>query len=125
MPTALDRIIRPIAAKLTTTYGQTILYTRQLLGDYDVAEGKAKKTEVTVSVKALVEEYGYQDSGAGFAEGLIETSDKKVSVAATLLSFVPQIGDKLVIDGNNYRIERVKETRSGEQVALYELQARL
>lgn len=121
---ALDKLIRPIAAKVIKQYGTVISYVRVQQGGYDVDTATSIPYESTTTHNAIVEDYSLVDSGAGFSQGLIEGSDKKVTIAASDFAFSPSPGDKLIIGEDTYGVLRITTTYSGDLPAAYEIQAR-
>lgn len=124
MSTVLDKIARPIAKDLINNFGASVFLTRVVQGAYDPATSSASKREETYAIKALVEDYNLVDSGAGFAAGLIEFGDKKITVAALTLNFTPTAGDIITALNQKFTVIRVTTTYSGELPALFELQGR-
>lgn len=124
MATFLDNLIGPIARDTIRLVGASVTYTRVVVGAYDPATSSVSTTETPYSIKALVEDYSLVDSGAGFASGLIEFGDKRVTIAQSEISVVPTAGDKITHNGETYTVVRVQKTYSGDNVALFELQAR-
>lgn len=124
MPTVLDKIARPIAKSLIQQFGASVNFTQVEQGEYDPSQSEAPVVERTYIIKALVEDYNLVDSGAGFAGGLIEFGDKKITIAATSLPFTPTAGDKVEAVNQTFTIIRITTIYSGEQPALYEMQGR-
>lgn len=124
MHTLLDNIIRPIAKQMINQFGASVLLTRVIQGDYDTTTSSAEKRRETYTIKALVEDYNLVDSGAGFAAGLIEFGDKKITVAASALNFTPTAGDIITALNQDFTVIRVTTTYSGNQPAIFELQGR-
>lgn len=124
MPTLLDKIARPLATRMLRQFGSDIVLTKVVQGAYVPGNSVAPQVEQSYEVKALVEDYNLVDSGTGFAAGLIEMGDKKVTLAAEPLSFDPSAGDTITVSNIKYTVIRVLTTYSGEQKALFEIQAR-
>lgn len=124
MPTLLDTIVRPIARDILRQFGASITYTRVVPGVYNEVDSSMAPTETTSTIKAQVEDFTLVDSGAGFASGLIEFGDKRVTVAGSEIAFEPTAGDRITFNSEVFTVVRIQKTYSGEQVALYELQAR-
>lgn len=123
--TKLDTRFRALATRLINKYGKSITLTSITTGSYNPATGSVINTTSAASVKAIVEDYSYRDSGTGFADGLVKIGDKKFTVAAIDLSSSPKPGDTITLGSATYSVIRVIETWSGEQIASYELQGRI
>jgi len=120
MTGALDATLRPLAVELIAEYGKSITLTRVAAsGSYDPATASISETSTPETIKAIVEDYkGYE-----FANGLILTGDKKLTVAASGLT-APNVGSTVTIDSVIFTIVSVKTEMSGELAALYYIQAR-
>lgn len=122
--TALDVKFLALATRLITKNGKLIQYTSETAGIYNPSSGSVDKTMVTVSVKALVEDYTLANSGGvAFNQGLIESGDKKFSIPAAGFN-KPKLGDKITLNTDVYQVVRIHETWSGEEISLFELQGR-
>lgn len=122
--TELDNELGPLALELIEEFGKLVQYTKVSEGEYDPETGSATPSGEPVDVKAIVEDYDLQGSGAGFAAGLIETGDKKLTLAGASFDEEPTPSDIFGIDGEDFTILNVKNVYSGELVALYVCQAR-
>lgn len=122
--TELDAEIGPLALDLINEFGKLIKYGRVTTTGYNVATATTGVSEDFVDVRAIVEDYNLQSGGQGFASGLIEAGDKKVTIAAKSLEYIPTTNDLLEIDDITYKVVNVKIVYSGDLAALYELQGR-
>ena len=120
----LDVKARSTASRLIAKFGKSVTHTSITTGTYDPATGSSSLTSAAASVRAVVEDYSLQASGAAFQSGLIISGDKKITMAAQG-AVKPKPGDTFTVDGVVYAIVRVTETWSGELVALYECQGRI
>lgn len=119
--TALDTKFRATALKLIAKNGAAITLTRTTPGSYNTSTGSATNSTATQAAKALVEEY---KAGEMFvSNGLITTDDKKFTIAASAVTR-PNPGDTITLGTTIFTIVAIKEVWSGEQVALYIVQAR-
>ncbi len=122
--TELDAELPGLALELIAEFGKVVVYSVVSAGVYNVATGDILPGEVNSTIKVIVEDYNLQSSGQAFASGLIESGDKKLTVAAQSFAALPTTEDKFVVDGVTYRVVNVKITYSGELPAIYELQGR-
>lgn len=118
--TELDAIIGPLALDLIDEFGKLIKLTTVQQGVYDIETGSSVAVDTSVFIKAIVEKY----KGQEYTSGLIETGDKKVTIAGQSVSEKPTTSDTVEFDGEVYTIQNVKAVYSGELIALYEMQAR-
>jgi hypothetical protein len=119
MTGALDAVARKVSSQLITKFGATITLTRVTEGVYDPSTGSTTNTETSETIIGVVDEYKSYD----FVNGLAVAGDKKIICAASDVA-KPNLADKLTVQGIVYSILNVTETVSGEQDALYTLQAR-
>lgn len=122
--TELDGIFPDLALELIEEFGKVIQYVTIKDGVYDVATARNVTTAIPSEPKAIVEDYSLQGSGQGYASGLIEAGDKKLTVAALAFDPDPTTGDKFGLDGTVYTVQNVKTTYSGEEKAIHEIQGR-
>lgn len=118
--TALDTRFRELARSMLDKFGKSATYTVTTEGAYDVATGTAAVTETSSTVKVFIDSFSGQD----YMSGLVERTDKKLLLAAVDVES-PKLGDKVTIGSDVYRvIPPVRETWSGEFIAMFELQVR-
>ncbi len=125
--TELDTELGPVAAELIEEFGKSISYSLITPGAYNPATGEGLGTTEVLDIKAIVEDYSLQGSGQGFASGLIEIGDKKLTVAAqseAMAGKTPTTSDSFTVDEIGYIVQNVKIVYSGELAALYEIQGR-
>lgn len=124
--TALDITARNLAKKLINKSGKSLQIEFMGDRDYNPSTGSTTGDPSTIkTVKMVIADFDLQDSGAGFASGLIVAGDKNFSIAAAdIPGLVPKSGDKITLNGDIWTIERVRETWSGEQIAKYDCQGR-
>ena len=118
----LDVTARATALRLIAKFVKGVSYTSVTDGTYDPATSSVSPSEVVVSLKAIIEEFGRY--GDGYSSGLIRAGDKKVTFAASGLTFVPKQGDKVAFDGDTLTVLNVTPTFSGELVAIYMVHGR-
>lgn len=101
---------------------QTVALTSITPGTYDPATGTTTGgSSTSETIPANVEDY----SGLTLANGLALAGDKKVLVAAALLTFTPKPTDTVTIGGTVYSVVAIPETvQPGAPAITYELQCR-
>lgn len=118
--TALDRKFRSLATRLIAKNGKGVTYTSISNGSYNAADGSVTNTETPITVKAIIEDLGSQ---SGKESWQIQAGDKKFTIAAESLQN-PKRGDKITLNSVVYGVENIRETWSGEQIAMYEIHGR-
>lgn len=122
--TELDQELPNLALELINEFGKNVAYSIVSSDAYNVATGVSALSYINFNLKAIVEDYNLQGSGQALALGLIETGDKKLTMAAISFNSLPTTEDTFLVDGIKYRVVNVKITYSGELAAIYELQGR-
>lgn len=121
--TALDTRFRRLAAVKVQQYGTLVTLKVNTAAAYDPATGASVQTTKSSTTHALISDYSLQNSGSGFAAGLILSGDKKFSLAALDNAHIKP-GDSIVLNGETYVVITVRELWSGEQITMYEVQGR-
>lgn len=123
MTGALDTTARNTASRLLAKFGKAMTLTRAA-GTYDLATGTTTPgTPQTASVNGYPDAT-YRKLGQTYGAELVQAGDLDVMVAAKGLAFTPAPGDQLSWGSEVYKVQQVKPTYSGEQVALYNLLVR-
>lgn len=110
-----DRLKSTAAAKIKK-YGAEYEFTRTTFGAVDYSSGTVSSTESTYTAFAVREEFTASER----ADSSIEVGDIKLLAAAASYA----INDKVVIDGEPYKLVSVKPIKPGSIAVAYELQAR-
>ncbi|MFC3118190.1 hypothetical protein ACFOHS_07905 [Jhaorihella thermophila] len=66
----------------------------------------------------------FDEELAAIAGGLMEAGDLRLCVAAEGLAITPEVGDRVVAEGETYRVIRVTTHGTDGSAAYYELQVR-
>lgn len=122
--TELDLELPGIALELINEFGKVVVFNVNPLGVYNVATATNVVVAEPLTIKAVVEDYSLINSGQGYADGLIEVGDKKLTVAASSFASKPTSSDTFVLDAEQFNVVNVKAIYSGELAALYEVQGR-
>lgn len=118
----LDVKARATALRLIAKLGKAVSYVSVTDGVYDPATGSVVPTEAASSIKAVIE--SYKMMGDGFTSGLIRESDRKITFAASGITFTPKTGDKVTFDTETFAVLSVDPTYSGDLVAIYAVHGR-
>lgn len=107
-----------VASKLAAR-GAQVMVTHSVEGTYDPTTGAASVATQATTTYALLDNY----SGIQWRDG-VEVGDKRVYLAGSALSFVPQTGDKVTIDGEVWSVVRVDRINPDGVTYLYDMQVR-
>jgi len=110
-----DRI-RSTASQLLERFGQQLTFTRTTQGAYDPDTGQPSTSTSTFSRYCCVFDY----SDAERAEQTIQEGDRRVLAEAGDY----QVGDKVSIDSETYRVVSVSESRPSATIVSVTLQVR-
>lgn len=115
----LDAALRKVAQAVLGTFGTSVTLRRVSGTAYNTGTGTMTPTTTDTVVQARLDEYRDRD-----LSDLIHVGDRKVTIAAADLSFVPTIDDLVVIASLEYEVQRVQSELATDQAALYILQVR-
>jgi hypothetical protein len=113
---ALADSLRKVANKAITKFGGDVTIQSVLLGAYNPTTGSATETITTETVKGVLE-----DVNASEVNDLVRGDDKKLTVAASALSAVPGLDDKVLISSVTHQIVRVETVEQANQAIVYQL----
>ncbi len=120
MTTPLDAILVGEALGLIATYGTYMEFTVPA-PTYDRTTGSVSGSGASVVRKAsppLAYSLRYADSD------VVRRGDARIYVAASGLTFTPDLNTKVVHDSVTWRVVDVNRLYSGDDLAAYELQVR-
>ena len=127
--TSLDKIAVPLALKLINKYGTSFQYTSVVNGAYNPATSQtAANNNLVVTLNGIFDEYAeslrFLGNKLGTGTNIIE-GDKKVTIAASGLTFTPKVGDLVSVFNTQYQVMSIAQQTSGNAIALYVLHIRL
>lgn len=117
--TQFDTLFGGLATDLIGQYGKDVTFTSIGGVVFDPETLTSHNSSVPVTVKVIVEDYKPRE----FGTGLILVGDKKFSVASAGLT-KPKPGDTITLESSIWSVISVNEIWSGEEIAMYEIQAR-
>jgi len=121
--TVLDTPLRSVSVRLINKFGKpvTLKYQSITPDSYDPAKRKPHTSDVTKTVKAIIEPVGLVGApGSGQRDNTL-TSDLNLTIAAQGLPAAPKAKDAVTIDGLDYEVDKVDPIYSGELVAIYQM----
>jgi hypothetical protein len=121
MPGKLDSVMVPLAKKLVGDFGHTVTY-KAITKTFAPGTGVTTNTTTSYTGVVITPPEPYKQNRIN--ETTIKTGDVMTSVSQSAISFTPQIGDAVTLNGADWEVVAVNWVYSGEQVALYELQLR-
>ena len=119
--TVLDDRLVPKAKQLIEKYGLNAIFAEFAGFSYDETTGIGAASGQTKTFK-ITPPTSYD---IFFIDGdLIQSGDARVFFAALDCPIVPKIGMKLIIGNDHWRVISFSPIRTGEQIAVYEVQLR-
>jgi len=106
------------ASSLLNRFGQSVTFSRSVVGTYDPATGSASTTVSTFTADAA----GFDYDNSEVDDRSILSSDLKLLIAAT--GYVPKINDLLTWNGVNYTVVMVAPLQPSSVAVIYECQIR-
>ena len=118
---AFDAAIKKVLAKVAEIpgIGTSIVYKRVSSGSYNATTGDVRESVSETTLKGVFEDVNFRE-----VAGLVQSDDRKCTIAADAISFIPSTADRVTASGVTYQIVRVKIVeQAGTQIS-YELYLR-
>ena len=118
---AFDAAIKKVLAKVAEIpgIGTSIVYKRVSSGSYNATTGDVRESVSETTLKGVFEDVNFRE-----VAGLVQSDDRKCTIAADAISFIPSTADRVTASGVTYQIVRVKMVeQAGTQIS-YELYLR-
>ena len=118
---AFDAAIKKVLAKVAEIpgIGTSVVYKRISSGSYNATSGEVRESSSDTTLKGVFEDVNFRE-----VAGLVQADDRKCTIAADSLSFIPSTADRVTASGVTYQIVRVKMVeQAGTQIS-YELYLR-
>jgi hypothetical protein len=115
----LDSALREAGKTIIKTFGTDVTFRRVLVGEYNTTTRQPVRTEIDKTIKGRLDEYRQHELGE-----FIQVGDRKLTVAASDLSFEPSSEDEVLISNKKYRVVDVKSPQATDQAAVHICQIR-
>ena len=99
---ALADSLKKAASKVLNAVGGDVTIRRVTTGAYNTTTGSIAETTADTVVKGLME-----DVNAREVNELIQADDRRLTIAASSLTYTPTTADRIVSGGVNYQVIRV------------------
>ncbi|MDI2590026.1 hypothetical protein POF45_01085 [Pseudomonas sp. 681] len=111
-----------MALEMITEFGQPVTIRAVTVGEYDPDTGTAPETIAEQTAQGILLDFTGQDFQNN---SLIKVGDKKLKIAAQGLEWVPNLLNKVIVQGRTWSIvPPLKEINPSGTPILYELQVR-
>ena len=113
---ALAGSLRKTATKLMSKFGGDVTLRTVTPGIYNPTTGTASEVTSDVTIKGVLE-----DVNAREVNDLIQSGDRRLTIAAADVSAAPTTADRLVIQGKVFQVVRIATIEQDNQPITYEL----
>ena len=115
----LDTPLRAAAKSVLDTLGTSATLRQIALGAVNLTAGTQATTPTDTTVKGVLESYKNFE-----VSDVVQATDRKFTMAASLVSFIPDLNDQVVISSVVYAIKNVQTVQAQDEPALLVLQLR-
>jgi hypothetical protein len=108
--------LRKVASKLMVKFGGEATIRRITVGTYNTSTGTAAETTSDTVLRGVVEDVNVRE-----VNDLIQSGDKRLTVAAADVAAVPSTADRVLIGGITHQIIRVTTVEQDNEPITHEL----
>lgn len=120
----LDGPLRSVSKQLLDQFGTSVTLKRETGGSYDTSSREVTGgSDESQTVSGTLDKYKAR-YGQTADDGHIESGDRKLTIPALELDWVPEVGDQAVLEGHEFEVLDAHPVYSGDEVAVYELHLR-
>ena len=113
---ALANPLRKVASKLMAKFGGVVTINRVTAGVYNPATGTASEVVVGTVVRGVMEDVNVRE-----VNDLIQSGDKRLTIAAADLAVAPSTADRIAVGTVTHQIIRVTTIEQDNTAITYEL----
>jgi hypothetical protein len=113
---ALANPLRKVASKLMAKFGGTATIRRITIGAYNTSTGTAAETTSDTELRGVLEDVNVRE-----VNDLIQSGDKRLTVAAADVAAVPSTADRVLIGGITHQVIRVTTIEQDNTAITHEL----
>ena len=115
----LDTPLRAAAKSVIGTLGTSVTLRQIALGTPNIKAGTQSNTATDTTVTGVLESYKNRE-----VSDIVQATDRKLTIAASVVSFIPDLNDQVVISSVVYAIKDVQTVQAQDSAALLVLQLR-
>ena len=108
--------LRKVASKLMNKFGGVVTINRVTAGVYNPTTGTASEAVAGTVVRGVLEDVNVRE-----VNDLIQSGDKRLTVAAADVAAVPSTADRVLISGVTHQIIRVTTIEQDNTAITHEL----
>ena len=108
--------LRKVASKVITKFGGEVTIRRITVGAYNTSTGTAAETTSDTVLRGVLEDVNVRE-----VNDLIQSGDKRLTVAAADVAAVPSTADRVLIGGITHQVIRVTTIEQDNEPITHEL----
>ena len=108
--------LRKVASKLMAKFGGVATIRRVTVGAYNATTGTAAETTADTAVRGVLEDVSVRE-----VNDLIQSGDKRLTIAAADVTTAPVTADRVLIGGVTHQIIRVTTIEQDNTAITHEL----
>ena len=112
----LSSPLRKVASKVITKFGGEVTIRRITVGAYNTSTGTAAETTSDTVLRGVLEDVSVRE-----VNDLIQSGDKRLTVAAADVAAVPSTADRVLIGGITHQVIRVTTIEQDNEPITHEL----
>ena len=113
---ALATSLRNVASKLMAKFGGEVTVRRVTLGAYNTTTGAAAETTSDTELRGVLQDVNLRE-----VNELIQSGDKRLTIAAADTAAVPTMADRVIIAGRTLQVIQVQTTEQDNEPITYDL----
>lgn len=113
---ALSSSLRKVASKVVSKFGGTVTFRRITDGSYNTTTGAISQTPSITYIKGVLEDVTNRE-----VSDLIKIFDKKLTIAASDLTFEPTVSDQVEVSSRIFQIIQINKVEQNNTAIIYEL----
>jgi hypothetical protein len=113
---ALANPLRKVASKLMAKFGGVVTINRVTAGVYNPTTGTASEVVAGTELRGVLEDVSVRE-----VNDLIQSGDKRLTVAAADVAAVPSTADRVLIGGVTHQVIRVTTIEQDNTAITHEL----
>ena len=113
---ALASSLQKVASKIVGKFGGAVTVTVVTTGTYNTTTGVITETTTTSAIKGVLDAVNARE-----VNELVQSSDKKLTIAAIDLAAAPTTTDRILISGISHQIIAVNKIEQDNQAIIYTL----
>ena len=113
---ALANPLRKVASKVITKFGGEVTIRRITVGAYNTSTGTAAETTSDTVLRGVLEDVNVRE-----VNDLIQSGDKRLTVAAADVAAVPSTADRVLVGGVTHQVIRVTTVEQDNEPITHEL----